>query len=232
MTVVLVLFTLIAFLTADRFVQRYREKRALQPAIRAAGIPVLSSIPLPDGTAVALNHTWYRIGPNGVCTVGLDEFVGRLAGAVESIFLPGSGLAVSQDRPGITLRDGNRKLEFSTPVSGHVMKVNHSVLRHPGLLNRDPYGDGWLLKIRAEQGNDNASSGKQGRDAVEWLKDQVDRAKQFLVERSSQPELALMMDGGALADGVLKSFDGDVWQDFQRTFVASTQKPEQKDVRP
>jgi glycine cleavage system H protein len=219
MTVLLILFTLILFLLADHFVQKARLARARQLAGETLESIVMSSVRLPEGTSVALNHTWLREEDRGIITIGIDEFISRLVGAVEDIALPQNGAVIAPSFSSITLRDGMRQLEMASPVSGRVVEVNEKVIRNPALARKDPYGDGWLVKIRPDRANSVRTFTKAGEDAILWLRAQGDRAKQFFVEHAPQPALATMYDGGTPAEGVLKHFDADVWREFQTMFA-------------
>ena len=230
MTVVLVLFTLILFLTADRIVLKVRERRALASVPAMAGAADSYGPRIPDGTAIALNHTWFRNEGNGIIAVGLDEFIGRLAGTAEAIGLPAVGADIGTGGVAMTLRVGNKMLTFGVPFSGRIVKLNRAALRKPVLSADDPYGEGWLLKIRCAAGELESGAAKRGRDAVDWLTEQSMRAREFLLARGSASELAVAMDGGSLSPGVLKTFDAEVWKDFQREFVPSTASG-QKDQR-
>ena len=215
MTVLLVLFTLIIFLTADHFVQKARAsttQRALNPAVRR----------LPGDTSLAVNHTWVRRDPDGIITIGLDDFLGRLVGAVESIVLPDVGARVVPATTGIALKRGSKALALSAPLAGRVVGVNPDVLRDPSLSRTDPYGKGWLLKMKAEKGSDDSGSRYMVAKPTEWLAEQIDRAKEFFREYLGQGQLALMQDGGVPAEGLLQECDADVWKKFSESFASLT----------
>ncbi len=211
MTVLLMITMAIAFLTVDFFVQRRRE--ALLAVEQA------HQIGLPAGIALAANHTWLREEQHGVWTLGLDEFLARLTGAVEDILLPQTGATVAPATAGVTLRDGAKRLSLAIPVNGRIVEVNQAVLRNPALARTDPYGSGWLMRIRPERASLASLKSRQGRDASEWLRSQAELARQFFVERIPQPAYATMLDGGQLADGILKEMDAELWKEFQKTFT-------------
>jgi glycine cleavage system H protein len=219
MTVLLILFTLILFLTADHFVQKTRLARARQLAGESVSSIAMSSAQLPGGISLALNHTWLREEERGIVTIGVDEFISRLVGAVEDIALPQNGAVIAPAFSSITLRDGMRQLEMASPISGRVVEVNQKVIRDPALARKDPYGDGWLVKIRPDRSNGARISTNTGEDAIAWLRAQGDRAKKFFVDHAPQPSLATMYDGGMPAEGVLKHFDAEVWREFQTAFA-------------
>ena len=195
MTVLFVIFTIILFLTADYAVQKARTAKArrLQESLShgLSGFPIR----IPDGVALAVNHTWFRTEPKGVATIGLDQFLGHMVGAVERILLPEVGAALSPASASIVLCDGSKSLKLAAPTKGKVVAVNTSILKNPALARKDPYGAGWLLKIQSANGR-SGSTILSGGKGIEWLKEQLDLAKEFLVVRAPQAQYATMQDGG------------------------------------
>ncbi len=210
MTVLLVLFTLILFLTADYLVQRARERRQ---------VPALEEGLVPAGIRIASNHSWIRDDEHGVSTIGLDALVGTIVGAVESIVLPKTGSQVSPEQPAVVLRDGSRELRVALPVRGRVVAVNPRVIRHPGVVERDPYHAGWLVQIRPDRSRPSGDTFRSGSDAVRWLSEQAAAAREFLFAHAPQPALATMYDGGEPAAAALKSLDDDAWREFEQSFL-------------
>ena len=219
MTVLLVLLTLIMFLVADHFVQKSRE-RAAQLATRP-GYGSLEFL-LPPNVALATNHTWMKNESKGITTVGLDEFLGRLVGAVEDIILPQVGSSLSPATATINLKDGKKSLALASPVRGRVVAINENVLKNPALAKIDPYGTGWLMKIQPES-HEEKQRAFSGTQAMEWLRKQTELAKEFLTVRAPQTALVTMQDGGVPVDGLLKKYDVRVWEEFQQSFVTLRQ---------
>jgi glycine cleavage system H protein len=215
MTVLLVLVTLIMFLIADHFVQKSRE-RAAQLAVRPGYAP--QEFLLPPNVALATNHTWMKNESKGITTVGLDEFLGRLVGAVEDIILPQVGASLSPATATISLKEGRNSLALAAPVSGRVVAINENVLRNPGLARTDPYGTGWLMKVQPDR-HDEKQHVFSGSQAMEWLRKQTELAKEFLTVRMPQAGFVTMQDGGVPVDGLLKNYDTRVWEEFQQSFV-------------
>jgi glycine cleavage system H protein len=214
MTVLLVLFTLVLFLAADHFVERSRARRAVEGM--SAAIP--SFLRLPNDVALATNHTWVRSDAKGIMTVGLDGFLGTMLGAIESIVLPKEGAAVAPAQSTIALRQGRKTLELATPVAGKVVEVNRDLIRNPSLARLDPYGKGWLVRVRT-QGNAPVQMFKGAR-ALEWLRAQGTMVREFLGGRMAGVQLATMQDGGAPVEGALQQCDEKTWAEFQKAFAS------------
>jgi glycine cleavage system H protein len=216
MTVILMLSTLLLFLAADYFVQRRRQTRAvekLQPFLRRA-------FDLPEGTSLATNHTWLRPDGQGNIIIGLDELIGKMIGAADEIILPPIDTSVARAATPVTFIAQGKKLNVALPVSGHVAEVNAYAKSHPGLSVQDPYGKGWLVKIRPTGSTPtNGLSTLKGEQARAWLKEQLQEMKEFFVANMPSPQFATIQDGGLPADGLLQQHEQEVWRAFQESFV-------------
>jgi glycine cleavage system H lipoate-binding protein len=142
-----------------------------------------------------------------------------MLGAVESVVLPEVGAAVTPVVMNIALCNRERALQFAAPVTGEVVEVNRKLLRNPGLAHRDPYGAGWLMKVKADRDKGMAARFTTGAGALQWLKEQTVLAKEFLGGVMTQPQFATLQDGGAPAEGILKECDASVWKEFERRFT-------------
>jgi len=221
MTVLLVLFTLILFLVTDYFIQKARSSAA--HAVRDARRPSQELLdpwhPFPDDATLALNHTWVRRGNDGTATIGLDEFLGRLVGTLESIVLPEVGTLVAPATANIALHQGGNMMALSSPLLGRVTDVNPDVVKDPSLFRRDPYGEGWLMKIEPSAGHETMSGRFLVAKPAEWLRQQTESAKDFFRAFIPHGQPGLMQDGGIPADGLLQHCDAEVWRAFRDSFA-------------
>ncbi len=213
MTVLFLLLMLSAFLTADHFVQRARTRKVGETVRERVASLVESFRQIPADVEVALNHTWTKTTAGPLVTVGLDEFVAKFFGTVERIVVPEAGMAAGS----ILLQDGERSLSLALPVRGRVAAVNTEVLNNPAATHADPYGKGWLLQIAPEPGAPRRSPAAP--HAPQWLRDQVLAAREFFLGRAGAENYAFMQDGGTLVDGILKLYDGAVWNEFGDRFL-------------
>lgn len=216
MTVLLVLCTLVIFLIADYAVQKARLAQAAAEVKSwdAERIPFA----LPAGITLASNHLWLKV-EQGVATIGLDGFLGRMLGTVESVMLPNVGATVTPVTVNIALCDGDRSVQLAAPVVGQILEVNPAVLKDPALARRDPYGTGWLMKVRTDGRSPSAARILSGTAAAAWLREQTEQAKEFLAGVMPAPQLATLQDGGVPAEGVLQQCDARVWKKFEQRFA-------------
>jgi glycine cleavage system H protein len=188
-------------------------------------------ITVPDGLALATNHTWLRSNRDGTVTIGLDEFLSRVIGAVEKVTLPSEGDIVAPAVAEISLGVRGHSLHLSSPMRGNVVETNLDLLKDPSLIHKDPYGMGWLVRLKAREDDGDAWGKYTVRKPLEWLKDQASLVRDFLVMNSQQGEPVTMQEGGLPMDGVLQNFNEGVWRDFGRTFATLHRTTENKENR-
>jgi glycine cleavage system H protein len=126
---------------------------------------------LPDELWYHKEHMWARVEGEMV-TVGVTDFYQRLAGDISYIELPSVGDDVSMDDVVGTVETGKWIGKIYAPVSGSVESINAEVEDEPNLPNTDPYGKGWLYKIRVSDSSEINSLFK-GDSAVTWQTEQI-----------------------------------------------------------
>ncbi|MDP2728419.1 MAG: glycine cleavage system protein H [Dehalococcoidia bacterium] len=92
------------------------------------------------------DHFWARL-EGGRVRVGLDMLAQKSAGPVKHIQLKPVGTTVAKKRMFGTIEAGKYVGALRAPVGGTLVEVNEEVIRAPGLVNEDPYGQGWFVVI-------------------------------------------------------------------------------------
>jgi len=106
------------------------------------------SFDLREGLHYHQGHTWALAEGDDIVRVGVDDFAQTLLGPVTGVILPRVGERLSEGEPGWKVRVGRQSIPMLSPVEGEVVAWNEELLGSPGLLNREPYDRGWLLKVR------------------------------------------------------------------------------------
>jgi len=92
-------------------------------------------------------HEWVRVsGQDGI--VGITDYAQSELGDVVFVDLPERGRALVAGEELGTIESVKAVSEIYAPVSGEVVEVNETLKDHPEKVNGDPYGEGWLLKVR------------------------------------------------------------------------------------
>jgi glycine cleavage system H lipoate-binding protein len=196
---------------AERAVAPVRERPAGAMAMANAGwFSVPADILLHPG------HTWARPAANGLVEVGLDDFAAKLMGPVERIDLPTPGQTVAQGAPAFAAEEGGRRVEMVSPVDGQVVEVN-PLAAAADLWQYEPYGAGWLFKVRPERLPVNERQLFAGEAARRW----VEQASESLAARVSPQLGAVLHDGGAPVHGIARELEPERWADICREYFRS-----------
>ena len=107
---------------------------------------------VPTNLKFARSHEWARTDDDTV-VVGISQYAQDQLGEVVYVELPEAGTDVEAGDELGTLESVKAVSEFLSPVGGEVVEVNERLEDEPNLVNQDPYGDGWLVKIKASGEN-------------------------------------------------------------------------------
>src|ERR1017187_2918783 len=92
-------------------------------------------------------HDWARI-EGEQATLGITWFAQDALGEVVFFDLPAVGTSVSKDAPYAEVESVKAVSDVIAPLSGEIVEGNESLPDSPQLINEDPYGEGWLVKVR------------------------------------------------------------------------------------
>ena len=158
---------------------------------------IVGGYELRPGLRYHQGHTWARLDERGLVTVGVDDFARRLIGRVEQIELPCGGSALLQGEVGFRVGRDDRWAGLLSPIDGEVMEVNRALLAAPSDISTDPYGRGWICRVRPRNTALSLRNLLGGTLARRWLE-----------EEGAQLSASLARDaGGAMADGGLPAAD-------------------------
>jgi len=104
-------------------------------------------VDIPDELKYTKEHEWASIEGNSV-TVGITDYAQDALGEIVYIELPGEGDEVTKDEPFGAVESTKSVSDLYAPVSGEVIEVNEMLLDSPEVINEDPYGEGWMIKVK------------------------------------------------------------------------------------
>lgn len=159
-------------------------------------------------------HAWARLAEgDDAVVVGWDDFARRLIGPPEEIRLPRPGTQLRAGQPAWSIGTGGRAIPMLAPVDGEVEAVNEKVLRDPALASRDPYGEGWLMRVRVPAPEPVRRNLLGGSLAASWSA-LAERALQGIAVDAPDPALgAVMADGGEPRAGLARTLAPDRWEE-------------------
>ena len=101
----------------------------------------------PDNLKYTKDHEWIRIeGDTG--TIGITDYAQGELGDVVFVELPPVGKSVKQHEAFGTIEAVKAVSDLNAPMSGSVTDVNAAVAASPDAVNKDPYGKGWIVKVK------------------------------------------------------------------------------------
>jgi glycine cleavage system H protein len=101
----------------------------------------------PEDLHYSRSHEWVRIDGD-VGTVGITDHAQKELGEIVYLELPELGHVYNAEDEFGTVESVKAVYELFTPVSGEVVEINKSAVSEPGIVNDDPFGDGWLIRVK------------------------------------------------------------------------------------
>lgn len=105
---------------------------------------------IPSDLHYTAEHEWVRRSGDDTVRVGITDFAQSALGDVVFVQLPDVGTAVDGGAAFGEVESTKSVSDLYAPVAGKVSAVNGELDGNPGLLNSDPYGEGWLLELQVD----------------------------------------------------------------------------------
>jgi len=96
------------------------------------------------------DHEWIRMEDDETGVCGISEYAQDQLGELVFIELPETGTEVSQGSEAAVIESVKAAGELKAPVSGTIIEVNEALAEEPEIVNNDPQGDGWFIKIKVQ----------------------------------------------------------------------------------
>ena len=102
---------------------------------------------VPEELKYTKDHEWARV-ENDIVTVGITDYAQGELGDIVYLDLPEVGTRVEADATFGTIEAVKAVSDLFAPISGEVVEVNSNLEDKPEVVNDDPYGEGWMIKIK------------------------------------------------------------------------------------
>ncbi|MHB8906628.1 MAG: glycine cleavage system protein H [Melioribacteraceae bacterium] len=147
---------------------------------------------IPGGVFISEGHCWAAIAQDGTVRVGLDDFAKKLIGKIDDIEFPNLGMGITQGQPLFIIKQGKKSIQFNSPISGQVAKVNQELADDLSALDYSTYEKNWICIIDAEKLDTELSQLKIGKNAVNYFQDEIEnynkRIKDFIKNDENKSE--------------------------------------------
>lgn len=202
-----------------------RQAKATKKLNEALGILSANILKIPQGVFYNKNHTWTFLERNGAARIGLDDLLLNIIGNVKINKLKEVGQMVNKGEVIAEVGQNGKTIKVVSPISGEVIRANATLNETPEALNEDPYGRGWIYKVKPVNWMAETQECYLAEDAVNWSKQEITRFKDFIAEstkkHAQEPANLILQDGGEIAVNALAEMPDEVWKDFEKHFTTA-----------
>ncbi|MFZ1325678.1 MAG: glycine cleavage system protein GcvH [Candidatus Contendobacter sp.] len=103
---------------------------------------------IPTHLRYSQNHEWALASNDDTVLVGITDHAQRLLGDLVFVEIPEVGRAVAADESCAVIESVKAASDVYSPLDGVIVEVNESLADSPELINQDPYGEGWIFRLK------------------------------------------------------------------------------------
>ena len=107
---------------------------------------------IPETLKYAENHEWVRLDEDGTIAVGITDYAQDALGDIVYVDLPEVGRIVEAGEGFAEVESTKSVNDVYAPVPGEIAAINETLFETPELVNQDPYGEAWFIKIAPAAG--------------------------------------------------------------------------------
>jgi len=126
---------------------------------------------LPGDLRYTEEHEWLRREDDGTVTVGITDHAQSALGDLVYVELPEIGQEVEAGGEMAVVESVKAASDVYAPISGEIVDVNQELADDPEKINADPYGDGWIVRLRASGDDSNTMSPDEYQEYLDGLED-------------------------------------------------------------
>ena len=197
------------------FDQFFNDQFTVHAVVRPVEVLDIDGVKAPQGYYLHPGHAWAKVEDGSAVRIGMDDFILRVLGPPDRIEMPLIGKAVEQGQPGIVFHRGGRSASLRLPVGGVVTAINTRLLDAGDLARQDPYSEGWVLQVHAQNLRDDLKNLMIREETRDFLKNEIDRLY-GVIEETAGP---LAADGGQLGDDIYGNLPGVGWDRLVALFL-------------
>jgi glycine cleavage system H protein len=156
-------------MAGDRFFEKF--------ALRRDAMAELKGYNFPDELYYHSEHSWLKVEDDGTVTIGMNDFFQKAAGDITYVDLPFEGDEVEAGEVCGKVQSSKWIGKLVAPVSGEITEVNDDLDSDATLINTDPYGEGWIIKIEASDLDEELGKLFHGESVEPWLEGEIKKAE-------------------------------------------------------
>ncbi len=121
------------------------------------------------------NQVWFRVNEDGTVTVGVTDIGQARAGKIINIRIKAPGKKLKKGKPVASLESGKWAGPVPADIEGEVVERNEKLFDKPDLINEDPYGEGWIAKIKPTNLERDLQDLVTGEEAIQKQREYIER---------------------------------------------------------
>ena len=173
---------------------------------------------IPGGVFISDNHCWTGINQEGQAQVGIDDFAMKLLGKIDFIEVPNLGMIVNKGDLLFTTKLNDRTIQFQSPISGKVVKVNNQLLEDLSVLEYSSYHKNWVCVIDSDALDSELTDLKIGKSAVNFYQEELEKLKSLHNKIRSGNENEDFKPESFIEVGEMSNADNNSWERYLETF--------------
>ncbi|MEP7318382.1 MAG: glycine cleavage system protein GcvH [Panacibacter sp.] len=108
----------------------------------------------PTDVKYTKDHEWIKLTDGDTAVIGITQFAQQELGDIVYVDIASTGKTLNKDEVFGTVEAVKTVSDLFLPVTGKVLEVNPILEKQPELVNSDPYGEGWMIKLQVSDVND------------------------------------------------------------------------------
>ena len=214
---------LIAFANKILIKRQDRIQKQLKPKVHIthmSGTELFKSseFSIPGGVFIAETHTWAMVEHEGTVKVGMDDFANKLIGKIDDIDFPNLGMQVQKGQALFSVKQGNRKIPFNSPITGRVTKINNRLKEEPEELEMSSYHSNWICILDADNLDTELSNLKIGNSAVAFFQDDLEKMKELMKNMVKREKDGTEIDSDELYLGAMENLEDNNYDKIVNEF--------------
>jgi glycine cleavage system H lipoate-binding protein len=213
--------TILLLVSIDAIIQSRKKRQAVgQPAYAASPPGIDQGLSAPAGLFLHPGHTWMELQAVGTVRMGIDAFVAKTLGRIDSVrmLVSESGEQIRQGQPLLIVEREGKSVVLPSPVTGTLRMANSDAANTPSSISSSPYR-AWLCVIEPSRLGQELSTLKVADGAKAWLQSEVKRFSDWVANLGASGVIPALPDGGVPTVGVMAELDDAQWADFQHEFL-------------
>ena len=121
------------------------------------------------------DHTWVKVREDGTVLVGMTDVAQSMAGPILHVKARSAGTQRDRGKPLATVESAKWVGPVKSPVSGEIVEVNGKVTQDGGIVNKSPYGQGWIVRMKPANQQAELAEMLTGEAAVEAYRQKIEK---------------------------------------------------------